>query len=327
MGQSGVQDDGRRTASFLVPRELRMPRKTFEFGTAALIAPDIEAQTVGILSRVPAAADPEVAALDGYWAREQALYRQQRQRGAYETFLPGRAYTYKRLGQILESVFPGGGQHMVDVGCGSSILSRYVTGRVAHYVALDISRSALGFASELAHDGQVPLQLVQASAFRIPLTDASIDVSVSLGLMEHFDYTGQTAILSEMSRVSRRGSVVVVPNTRSAIFRAMSALEASQSGPAYSFPLEEHYYDVDFAALAAGNSLSVALEGAFHMAPPAEIPGEYLDDREREMFVALRETALATYQGDALAAWWRAEDSVDVETRNTYAWFRFAAFA
>jgi len=303
-----------------------MTRKTFEFGTAALVAPQVEWETARILSEIPAMTDPEVAALDAYWARELALYRQHGKRGEYETFLPGRAYTYKRLGHILAAVFPGSGQQLLDVGCGSAILSRYVAERVRRYTALDVSRAALEFARELALGGHVKLNLVEGSAFEMPLKDASVDISVSLGLLEHFNQPDQASILSEMSRVSRIGNIVVVPNTTCAIYHAMSALEAIQSGPAYSFPLEEHYFDVDFAGLSLRAGLSTEFEGAFHLAPPAEIPGEFLSDGERAMFVELRDAALALYKGDAMEAWWSAEDSIDVGTRNVYGWFKFAVF-
>ena len=84
------------------------------------------------------------------------------------------------------------GLRTVDVGCGEG----WIEALNPEVVGVDFSAVALERARE---NGAV--NLVQASAERLPFEDGSFDLAVSLGSLEHF--ADSVAALRELARVSR----------------------------------------------------------------------------------------------------------------------------
>lgn len=92
----------------------------------------------------------------------------------------------------------------VEVGCGSARLLARV-GRAAglELVAMDASPSALHLAACTAGASGTSLHRVRADALALPLADASCDLVLSGGLLEHF--ADPRPVLAEMVRILRPG--------------------------------------------------------------------------------------------------------------------------
>ena len=313
-----------------IPDHLYMARKTFEFGTETLTRPDVRERTQVLLSRCLGSADAEVRELDSYWAMEQALYELLAvARGMpYERYLPGRSYTYQQFaGTVTGLAAPSSGS-VIDVGCGSAILSRYIyPASPDAYLALDVSAAALQFAMRLAADVGRKVTPVAGSGFEIPLKDKSVDVGVSLGLLEHFSHDSQVRIVSETRRACRDIIVFAVPNTSTAIFSTMATLERQEAGPALQFPLEEHYSPVDFRRIASDSGASLISEGSFHVVPPRRIPTDMVSARERTVLTRLIQNAANEYQGSSIDAWTAAEAALPETDRSRWGWFSYGAFS
>lgn len=111
---------------------------------------------------------------------------------------------------MVEDLQPQPGETILDVGCGSGVLDRWLarrTGGANHIVAADIHRSLLREAEALAaQEG-----LSQVIAFRegnaeaLPFPDNSFDVTMSATVMELLD---ADKMLREMIRVTKPGGRV-----------------------------------------------------------------------------------------------------------------------
>lgn len=96
---------------------------------------------------------------------------------------------------------------VLDVGCAKGFMLRDL--RLLHphlqVVGVDVSRYAL----KNAHP-DVSGFLVEASADALPFKDASFDLVLSINTIHNLAYDGVAAALSEISRVSRKDSFVMV---------------------------------------------------------------------------------------------------------------------
>ena len=97
------------------------------------------------------------------------------------------------------------GRRWLDVGCGTGVLSEAIANRCAP-ASLDAVEPAAGFlAAARVHLGNRAVTHL-ASAEKLPLADASVDVVVS-GLVLNF-VTDAVASLAEMARVTARGGMI-----------------------------------------------------------------------------------------------------------------------
>ncbi len=312
-----------------VPDNLYMVRKTFEFGTATLTRSDVQSRSRYLLSRLPKATDSEIEELDRYWTLEQALYEvlAKGRHLRYDQYLPGRSYTYRQLARIIDGLTSRPPEIVVDVGCGSALLSHYISPTYREYLALDVSVAALRLAALLASDHNSTVTPMRASAFNLPFTDGSIDTGASLGLLEHFPHEIQVRIVSETIRVCSDVAIFAVPNTASAIFATMAALERQEAGSALQFPLEEHYFAVDFDSIAVDCGARLITHGAFHVVSPHHIPADKLSEQERLMFSNLIADATDAYSGSAFDAWSAAEAALPRADRDRWGWFAYGVFS
>ncbi|MGW6732310.1 HAD-IA family hydrolase [Streptomyces sp. NPDC055013] len=101
----------------------------------------------------------------------------------------------------------------VDVGCGSSFHAMAMT-RLFHcpVLRIDLTQAALKRGSSLSGGLPGPAS-VQADASRLPLSDATSDLTLCAELLEHVP--DPDAVLAELSRVTRPGGLLVltVPNS------------------------------------------------------------------------------------------------------------------
>lgn len=71
------------------------------------------------------------------------------------------------------------GRMVVEVGCGSAPCSRWLTGKGAHAVGVDLSRQMLAHGLDAMRLDDAPTPLVQAGAEHLPFADQSFDVACS----------------------------------------------------------------------------------------------------------------------------------------------------
>lgn len=101
---------------------------------------------------------------------------------------------------------------LLEVGCGSA--------RTLHYLDREYHNGSQCFALDLSPQAIQVVRKVSpefrawvASAFNLPISSSALDVSFSIGLIEHFSRAQAAQIVSEKIRVTRPGGVVgiVVP--------------------------------------------------------------------------------------------------------------------
>jgi SAM-dependent methyltransferase len=105
--------------------------------------------------------------------------------------------------RVLDATRPMSGDRVLDVACGTGIVTRRVLTRHCAAVGLDLNRSMLLVAAELAADAA----FVQGSASALPFADGCFDAAVmQFALM----YVPDRALaVKEMQRVVRSGGRVV----------------------------------------------------------------------------------------------------------------------
>lgn len=122
-------------------------------------------------------------------------------------FLFSNAYA-RKLAQFAGKIPPPA---LLEVGCGSArtlhYLEKYLQAKQC--LALDLSNQAIQVARSISPEFHAAV----ASAFSLPLPEASVDVSFSIGLIEHFSREQAQQMMVEKARVTRPGGVVgvVVP--------------------------------------------------------------------------------------------------------------------
>ena len=100
---------------------------------------------------------------------------------------------------------------LLEVGCGSARTLHYLAERYPKNTcyALDLSPQAVKVAKKLSPSFQTGV----ASAFDLPISEEEVDISFSIGLIEHFSREQAAQMVREKIRVTRSGGVVgiVVP--------------------------------------------------------------------------------------------------------------------
>ena len=103
---------------------------------------------------------------------------------------------------------------VLDVGCGSGELLRIIadfagsTGRVAALTGIDLNPISSTTTQTLSRN-YAEIATVQGDALRLPFADHSFDYSISSLFFHHLLDEQIVDVLGEMSRVSRRGVVVI----------------------------------------------------------------------------------------------------------------------
>ncbi len=95
---------------------------------------------------------------------------------------------------------------VLDLGCGTGIYTRIINKCAKSVLGLDISERMLNYAR-----GKEKLELILADAHDIPLKRASVDVIVSIGLLEYVD---REPVIKESERVLKASGLylISVPN-------------------------------------------------------------------------------------------------------------------
>lgn len=111
---------------------------------------------------------------------------------------------------MVEDIQPQPGETILDVGCGSGVLDRWLarrTGGANRLVAVDIHRTLLREAEALAAKEGLShiIEFREGNAEALPFPDSSFDVTMSATVMELLD---ADTMLREMIRVTRPGGRV-----------------------------------------------------------------------------------------------------------------------
>jgi ubiquinone/menaquinone biosynthesis C-methylase UbiE len=119
---------------------------------------------------------------------------------------------FRRLRDVvLELAAPGPGEHVLDVGAGTGLLTLPAAARAARVTAVDISPAMCARLSRvLAERGVGNVAVVVGDATRLPLPDASVDLAVSNYCLHHLDDPGKERALGELARVLRAGGRLVI---------------------------------------------------------------------------------------------------------------------
>ncbi len=119
---------------------------------------------------------------------------------------------YRTVRDILQSEIPdSSGQHILEAGSGTGLVSLDLAIAGAHVLLLDLSSEALELSrSFFASEGLEP-SMVQASILALPFKDVVFDVTWSAGVIEHFHEDEQIAIVKEMARVTKpKGKIILI---------------------------------------------------------------------------------------------------------------------
>ncbi|BCM88594.1 ubiquinone/menaquinone biosynthesis C-methyltransferase UbiE [Abditibacteriota bacterium] len=125
------------------------------------------------------------------------------------SFLGATHPLYDSLWRLIESAYLKRAT-VLDIGCGNGdfvhrlIHQSHQRGIELRVIALDISALHL----EIASEGMVPLSLIQADAFHLPLRDQSVDIVTSSLFLHHFRPEAIQQILAECTRVARLGWIM-----------------------------------------------------------------------------------------------------------------------
>ncbi|MBL8518129.1 MAG: class I SAM-dependent methyltransferase [Betaproteobacteria bacterium] len=99
------------------------------------------------------------------------------------------------------------GRRVLDVACGEGYGTAFLAKTAAHVTGADIDEQSISHAAE-RYGGQENVQFVQASASRLPLATACIDVIVSFETVEHL--MEQEEMIAEFARVLTPDGVLVL---------------------------------------------------------------------------------------------------------------------
>ena len=141
----------------------------------------------------------------------------------YERFLHEIAFINRYLGDrhalkktLFREIERAGAKEfsVLDVGCGSGELLRTVvdfgirTGRKTKLVGLDLNEISANTTRSMSAD-YPQISTVRGDAFALPFESGSFDYAISSLFFHHLTDEQITRVLEEMSRVSRKGIVVI----------------------------------------------------------------------------------------------------------------------
>lgn len=104
------------------------------------------------------------------------------------------------------------GRRVLEVGCGAAQCTRWLTGRGAAAVGVDLSAGQLAHARRLDRATGVPAPAVQAEATQLPFADSTFDLACSAFGAVPF-VADSAALMKEVARVLRPGGSWVFSTT------------------------------------------------------------------------------------------------------------------
>lgn len=217
----------------------------------------------------------------------------------------GRLGYLRAVKDLMEAIRVRPGEVVVEVGCGSGVLIRWLarqTGRANRLVGVDINRFLLREAAALAQTEGLAETITwqEGDAEALPFPDASVDVAFACTLLEEGD---ADKMLAEMVRVTRPGGRVGV------IVRALDASWWVNLPLRTELKRKLESPGLLGSGVAAGGCADATIYRRFHRAGlrelimfPYLVPVTEADPR----FALFRQQLLATLDAEEADQWRRA---------------------
>lgn len=220
---------------------------------------------------------------------------------------------------LIEMAAPRPGEHVLDVACGTGVLTRLAAQRVdtaGRVVGVDLTPGMLDLARSIPAPPGASIEWYEANAEALPLPDESFDlVLCQLGLMF---VTDRPAAVREMRRVLSSGgrAAINVPGQIPHLFEIMSDALALHINPelagfVHAVFAMHNPSELDGLLRGAGfHDVSVeATTKTLRLPPPAEFLWQYIQATPMAAAVAKAgEDRREKLQSDVLAHW---EDYAD----------------
>jgi len=119
------------------------------------------------------------------------------------------------LGRLRSHIGEPSGQRVLEVGCGSGLMSLALAQQGACVSLLDISPVALQRAREVFAAKHQPIPTCyRADALHSGIAENSFDVTWNCGVIEHFTNEGKRQLVMEMVKMTKPGGkvIIMVPN-------------------------------------------------------------------------------------------------------------------
>jgi len=130
------------------------------------------------------------------------------------------------------SLIPNNARIFIDVGCGYGSIGYLIKVHLfmsrikGELIGLDVNREYLQRLSQL----NVYDHLVLASASTLPFKDKTVDVSLSIEVIEHLSEEEGIKLLQELDRITRKRAILTTPNGFHQVFEALNMYEIHRSG-------------------------------------------------------------------------------------------------
>lgn len=118
--------------------------------------------------------------------------------------------------ELVAAVSPGRGAHVLDLACGTGIVTRHVArllGPRGHITGVDCNSAMLAVAREVSPDGATPITWEQADAASLPFADQTFDAVFCQQGLQFFP--APDVALAEMHRVMADGGRLGIATCRS----------------------------------------------------------------------------------------------------------------
>jgi SAM-dependent methyltransferase len=138
-----------------------------------------------------------VRASMGLWKLRNSISSADYDERAFYSLIPVQRYWQRRRHRIATS-WARGAAHVLDIGCGSSVIIQSLN----NAVGMDVSIGKLRF---LRGRG---IELARGSTFALPFKDATFDCVISSQVIEHIPY--DDVLFYEMARVLQPGGRLII---------------------------------------------------------------------------------------------------------------------
>ena len=154
----------------------------------------------------------------------------------YQSFASGESHSNSASPDIRDYLRPQPSMRFLDVGCSANLVNYRLDLWPSTYYGIDISPALIEAMKGFAEARKLTLGgLYVAEAARLPFEDRFFNIAAAIGVFEYCSLPCCRRSLSELARVLRHGSPVVmdIPNREHPHARDMAKLESFLGRPIY----------------------------------------------------------------------------------------------